>query len=272
MGYVGNQTTNSYSSMDKQTITGNGGASYTLTHAVGNAQEIEVFVNNVRQEAGVAYTVSGTALTMTGNVASTDDFYVIYQGKALQTKVPPDGSVSTGKLANGAVTSAKLAGLTSTDMPTGSVLQVVQVTKTDTQIITSNTVEQEISDLAASITPVSTSSKILVTVHLSYSCYGTTYKMYFKRGGSIVSGSTGDSRGSRQSATIPLGYPTDANQGQVGSFSFLDSPASTSQVDYTFFVINDNNLSLFINRSDTDQNNNIGGNYISMVTLTEIAG
>lgn len=98
MGYVGNQTTNAYSSMDKQTITGNGGASYTLTHAVANAQEIEVFVNNVRQEAGVAYTVAGTALSMTGNVASTDDFYVIYQGKALQTVVPPDGSVTSAKL------------------------------------------------------------------------------------------------------------------------------------------------------------------------------
>ena len=100
MGYVGNQTSNSYSSMDKQTITGDGGASYTLTHAVANAQEIEVFVNNVRQEAGVAYTVNGTALSMTGNVASSDSFYVIYQGKALQTVVPPDGSVTQAKLAS----------------------------------------------------------------------------------------------------------------------------------------------------------------------------
>ena len=102
MGYIGNQTSNSYSSMDKQTITGNGGTSYTLTHSVANAQEIEVFVNNVRQEAGVAYTVSGTALTMTGNVASSDSFYVINQGKALQTVVPPDGSVTSAKLASGA--------------------------------------------------------------------------------------------------------------------------------------------------------------------------
>ena len=108
MGYIGNQTSNSYSSMDKQTITGNGGASYTLTHAVANAQEIEVFVNNVRQEAGVAYTVSGTTLTMTGNVASTDDFYVIYQDKALQTTVPPDDSVTTARINDGAVTTAKL--------------------------------------------------------------------------------------------------------------------------------------------------------------------
>ena len=80
MGYVGNQTTNSYTSMDKQTITGNGGTSYTLDHAVANVNEIEVFVNNVRQEPSVAYTVSGTALTMTGNVASSDDFYVVFQG------------------------------------------------------------------------------------------------------------------------------------------------------------------------------------------------
>ena len=105
MGYVGNQTTNSYTSMDKQSITGNGGTSYTLDHAVANVNEIEVFVNNVRQEPSVAYTVAGTALTMTGNVASSDDFYVVFQGKALQTVVPPDGSVTNAKLASGAAAS-----------------------------------------------------------------------------------------------------------------------------------------------------------------------
>ena len=98
MGYVGNQTTTAFTSMDKQDITGNGGTSYTLSHAVANAQEIEVFVNNVRQEPAVAYTATGTALTMTGAVASTDDFYVVYQGKAVQTVVPPDGSVTSAKL------------------------------------------------------------------------------------------------------------------------------------------------------------------------------
>ena len=98
MGYVGNQTTTAFTSMDKQDITGNGGTSYTLSHAVANAQEIEVFVNNVRQEPAVAYTATGTTLTMTGAVASTDDFYVVYQGKAVQTVVPPDGSVTSAKL------------------------------------------------------------------------------------------------------------------------------------------------------------------------------
>jgi len=102
MGYIGNQTSNSYSSLAKQDLTGVTGSpvkrGFTLDHPIANAQEIEVFVNNVRQEPGVAYTASGTALTMTGDVETTDDFYVVFQGKALQTIVPPDGSVNSAKL------------------------------------------------------------------------------------------------------------------------------------------------------------------------------
>ena len=98
MGYVGNEPSVNFTSFAKQDITGDGGANYTLTHAVANANEIEVFVNNVRQEPTDAYSVSGTALTMTGNVASSDNFYVVYLGKAIQTTVPPDGSVTSAKL------------------------------------------------------------------------------------------------------------------------------------------------------------------------------
>jgi len=101
MGYVGNKADSNYSSIDKQIITGNGGTSYTLSHAVANANEIEVFVNNVRQNPGVAYTVNNAALSMTGAVANSDSFYVVFIGKAVQTKVPVDGSVTTAKLATG---------------------------------------------------------------------------------------------------------------------------------------------------------------------------
>ena len=45
---------------------------------------------------------------MTGDVETTDDFYVVFQGKALQTTVPPDDSVTTARINDGAVTSAKL--------------------------------------------------------------------------------------------------------------------------------------------------------------------
>ena len=91
MAYIGNVPADKYSTLSKQTITGDGGTAYTLDYAVATAQDIEVFVNNVRQEPGVAYTVSGTALTMTGAVSSSDDFYVVFQGKAVQTTTHPSG-------------------------------------------------------------------------------------------------------------------------------------------------------------------------------------
>ena len=90
MAYVGNEAQTAFTSFDRQSLTGDGTTGpYTLSHAVANEQEIEVFVNYVRQRPSDAYTVSGDQMTMTGNVASTDDFYVVFQGKALQTVTHP---------------------------------------------------------------------------------------------------------------------------------------------------------------------------------------
>lgn len=109
MPYIGNPVSANFVSIPRQSITGNGGASYTLTNSVTNENELEVFVNNVRQEPGVAYTASGTTLTMTGNVQSTDSFYVVYQGRALATVEPPANSVGSAEIIDDAVTSEKLA-------------------------------------------------------------------------------------------------------------------------------------------------------------------
>ena len=113
MPFIGNTPDVNFTSFAKQDLTGVTGSpakrGYTLTHAVANANEIEVFVNNVRQEPTDAYTVNGTGLTMTGDVETSDDFYIIYLGKAIQTTVPPDGSVSTAKIADSAVSTAKIS-------------------------------------------------------------------------------------------------------------------------------------------------------------------
>lgn len=101
MAYMGNSPAEIYSSVQKQTITGNGTVGpYTLDYSVTNANEISVFVNNVRQEpgSGKAYTVSGDQLTMTGTVSSTDDFYVIFSGLTQGTITPPDASVTKDKM------------------------------------------------------------------------------------------------------------------------------------------------------------------------------
>ena len=109
MGYVGNQQAEGFVQRPtKQDLTGATGTSLTLTHAVSKEEDIDLYINNVKQEPTTAYTVADTAVTLTGSVVATDDIYVVYNSLALQTVVPPDGSVSTAKLASGAVTSAKL--------------------------------------------------------------------------------------------------------------------------------------------------------------------
>ena len=90
MPYLGNVPAESYSQVSYQDLTGGSGTSFTLDYPVGSAGEIEVFVNNVRQEPTVAYTVNGTALTMTGSVAATDDFYIVFQGKAEKSGTIPE--------------------------------------------------------------------------------------------------------------------------------------------------------------------------------------
>lgn len=91
MGHIGNTVQTAFTSFDKQTITGTGTSVYTLSHNVANEQEIEVFVNNVRQEggSGKAYTVSGNQITFSENIASTDEVYVNFTGKAVQTVTHP---------------------------------------------------------------------------------------------------------------------------------------------------------------------------------------
>lgn len=103
MAYLGNHPSVSYSTVSYQDLTGGTGTGFTLDYPAGTPQDIEVFVNNVRQEPGVAYTVSGTSLTMTGNIVATDDFYVVFQSKAQQTVVPGAGTITSAMFAPGLV-------------------------------------------------------------------------------------------------------------------------------------------------------------------------
>jgi len=164
MAYIGNQSTNSFSSIPaKQDLTGASGTSLTLSHAVGSAEGIDLFINNVRQEPTTAYSVVGTAVTLTGSVVASDDIYVVYNSLALQTTVTPDASVSTAKIIDGSVTDAKLASgaVTAAKMPTGSVIQVQQsIASTSVQNISSTSFAGI--GLSVNITPRDANSKFLV--------------------------------------------------------------------------------------------------------------
>lgn len=101
MPYLGNPPAAAYSTINYQDLTGGSGTSFTLNYSVANENEIEVFVNSVRQEPTVAYTTAGTALTMTGSILATDDFYVVFQGKAQQTITPGAGTITNAMFSAG---------------------------------------------------------------------------------------------------------------------------------------------------------------------------
>ena len=272
--------------MDKQVITGNGGASYTLTHAVANAQEIEVFVNNVRQEAGVAYTVSGTALTMTGNVASTDDFYVIYQGKALQTVVPPDGSVTDAKITTmaaskltGALPAIDGSALTGIGGGTGSIVQVqyTMFTGTSTTAFASAT-NTKLTDLAVNITPTSTNSVIkieaFVTGELSNasSIYNTGW-FFFRDNTALQAQNVGNRNAGIQMASNLSYWAGDVSSTpENASYMYFDSPSTTSQITYTVGIVSYYGGNWHLNRTVSDTNDSDNERGISSICVTEIAG
>ena len=250
MGYIGNQTSNSYTSITKQDITGDGGTGYTLDHAVANAQEIEVFVNNVRQEPGVAYTVSGTTLTMTGNVAASDSFYVVFQGKAVGSVVPPDDSVTTARINDGAVTTAKINdgavttakldddAVSTAKLPAGSILQVKSTLwQTRTNKTYSAATTTVVDELAVTITPRDTNSKFLISVRASGEINGVNEHdtMYgVSRGSTNINGGTSGGSSPSGLAMIQISYGSDdeSTTPSTTSYQTLDSPATASAITY----------------------------------------
>lgn len=99
MPYLGNTPPENFVNVVKQDITGDGGQSYSLNHAVSSAADLEVFVNNVQQEPTTAYTVSGSTLTFDEAVSATDDIYVIFRARSIGTATHPSDqplSATTG--------------------------------------------------------------------------------------------------------------------------------------------------------------------------------
>ena len=151
------------------------------------------------------------------------------------------------------------AGVPSSAMPAGSVLQVVQATKTDAAAIATTDVWIAIpaqggsGTFSASITPSSATSKILVIVDLhGAASVGQVTRAQLRRDGTAIY--VGDADGSR-----PLGfgqlYPNGGNC-ELGSLSakFLDSPATTSAVTYSLFIGADNNSGTsYVNRTERAQ-------------------
>ena len=96
MAYIGNKPADTFHTTVKQVFTPDSSTtSFTLNQSVAGENEIELFINNVRQEPGTgkAYTAAGTTLTMNGTPQTGDDMYCIFQGKAQGHHFVPNSSI-----------------------------------------------------------------------------------------------------------------------------------------------------------------------------------
>ena len=81
MGYIGRD--NRVSTFTKQSITADGGTSFTLNQGVGDSSSVMVSIGGVVQQPDVAYTAAGTSLTFTSAPTNAYPIWVIYLGKEL---------------------------------------------------------------------------------------------------------------------------------------------------------------------------------------------
>ena len=112
MAYVGTpiDTQNQFQSLQGKRFSGDASTTaFTLDIAPSSVFDIEVFVENVRQDPNSAYGISGTTLTFTGAPPSgTNNIYVIHQAKAVGTINPTNDSVTASAIADDAVESEHL--------------------------------------------------------------------------------------------------------------------------------------------------------------------
>lgn len=153
----------------------------------------------------------------------------------------------------------------------GAVLQVVQATKTDSFTTTSTSFITP-TGLSLSITPSSSSNKILIFANIGFEVSGDAGHGY----GSIRRDSTdifiGDAAGSRPRTTF-----AQNNSGGNGTVAFnmayLDSPSTTSPISYSINVRSSNGTTVFVNRSVRDNDGTaFDGRTVSSIIAMEIAG
>ena len=245
MAYVGTpiDVGNQFSSLVGKRFSGDASTTaFTLDVRANSALDIEVFVENVRQDPNSAYTVDGTTLTFTAAPPSgTNNIYVVHQAPTVASVSPTAGSVTASSFDNSVISGQTELAATPADTDEflisdagtikridfshikGVVRQVVQTSLTDNNQTLNTTTFTDLTNLTVAITPTSTSSKILITSAIQVALDDSSgARAYFR----LLRGTT---------AIQTLAGITDNNvssQGENIIFNFLDSPSSVSEQTY----------------------------------------
>ena len=162
-----------------------------------------------------------------------------------------------------------------TGVPTGGgggIVQIKSVTKTDTFTTTSSSFI-DITGLSVSITPKSSSNKILIQVHVTGDGRATQSRANFRlmRDSSAIC--IGDTAGSRGRSTFAIYRPNDDQTPGAASMVHLDSPATTSAVTYKLQIVSGNGggNTVSVNRAHYWSDNFAHAATVSSITVMEVS-
>ena len=191
-------------------------------------------------------------------------------GAAVFTLPTSDGSAGQVLTTNGSGV------LSWTDDQKGKILQVVQTVKTDTTSISSATYA-DLSGLTATITPASTSNKILVSFVLQYGGSNNSYVAFKAYRGSTLLPVGTSGTGNMTNASFG-GFQEQGNSQfgvQTAAWQYLDSPSSTSALTYKLQWSSvyqpGGTYQIYLNRPYNADNNSYNIFGVSTVTAMEVA-
>ena len=182
--------------------------------------------------------------------------------------------ISAGGLPDGCITADDLASGAG-----GKILQVVQQEKLDTWSTTSDFVFSDVTGLAVTITPSSSSNKVLVLVDVvASSDYWGTYIKLFRNTTEIGADATGMASNQTCHFSSIFTNETDSNNNgftHLHNRQILDSPNTTSAVTYKIqSAARSGSFNAYVNRSVADRNHSSGeydNRYISRIKAIEVA-
>ena len=174
-----------------------------------------------------------------------------------------DGTIANADIANSTIALAKLSATGTADATTflrgdntfasagataGQVINVYTATDSTQRSSNSQTFTTASNTLSITMTPTSSSNKVLLMVHTKVQTNGiwTTYSFF--RDSTNLAGAS--------NACFGSAYNIGGNDGGTEnvSFNFLDSPSTTSSITYSLrFRSNDNNTSKFNYQPDVVQ-------------------
>ena len=163
-------------------------------------------------------------------------------------------------------------------LPSGSAGGIIQVRQSVLTTVATYSISgmtwTEVTGLTTTITPTRSDSKILCMVSIgAIASNGSNqrYGMALRRGSTNIGGNTDGSNHTRANWCYTgraLGNAPDAHIG----YTYLDSPASTSQQTYKVMITTEGSYTLYINRSESDSDSSSVFRASSTFTLMELSG